>query len=115
MNKTSQQGNSHFAFSFHYLKVIIVVISGEWPKRHWSRPLMQLKDRGIKVYVVTTDPSSDSPMALRVASEEGYVFRTNSFSDIEEIEPKITQVITKGTLSPSNAPIKMLSFPIVIS
>lgn len=76
---------------------------------------MQLKDRGIKVYVVTTDPSSDSPMALRAASEEGYVFRTNPFSDIEEIEPKITQVITKGTLSPSDAPIKMLSFPIVIS
>ena len=71
---------------------------------------MQLKDRGIKVYVVTIDPSSDTPMALRVASEEGFVFRTNPFSGIEEIEPKITQAITKGTLSPSDAYIKMLFF-----
>ena len=57
---------------------------------------MQLKDKSIEVFVVTTDPSADTPEALKAASKERNVFRTNSFSDIEEAEPKITLVATKG-------------------
>ena len=57
---------------------------------------MQLKDKGVEVYVVTTNPSADTPEALRTASEEGYVFRTNPFSGIDEVEPKIIHAVTKG-------------------
>lgn len=49
------------------------------------------------MYVVTTDPSADTPDAVRAASAEPYIFRTNPFSDIEEAHPKIAQAITKGT------------------
>ena len=81
---------------FFFLKAIILVVSGDWPVGQWSHRLMQLKDKGIKVYVVTIDPSADSPEALRAASEEGYLFRTNPFSGIEEVEPKITHAVTQG-------------------
>ena len=57
---------------------------------------MQLKDKGVTVYVVTTDPTADTPEALRAASEEKYVFRTNPFSDVEEAQPKVTHAATKG-------------------
>lgn len=57
---------------------------------------MQLKDKGVEVYVVTTDPSADTQEALRAASKERYVFRTNPYSDIEEAQPKITHAATKG-------------------
>lgn len=76
-------------------QIVILFISGKWPESTWSYPL-KLKDKGITVYVVTTDPAADTPEALRAASEEKYVFRTNLFSDVEEAEPKVTHAATKG-------------------
>lgn len=54
---------------------------------------MQLKDKGIKVYVVIIDFLVDSLEVLRVVSEEGYFFRINFFSGIEEVELKIIYVV----------------------
>lgn len=48
------------------------------------------------MHVVTTDPSSDKPDAVRAASRERLVFRTNPDSDIEDAHPKIAYAITKG-------------------
>lgn len=48
------------------------------------------------MYIVTTDPSADTPDALRAASAERFIFRTNPYSDIEDAQPKIAQAITKG-------------------
>ena len=48
------------------------------------------------MYVVTTDPSADKPDAVRAASGERFVFRTNPDSDIEDAYPKIAYAITKG-------------------
>lgn len=57
---------------------------------------MQLKDKGVRVFVVTTDPSADTPEAQRAASKERYLFRTNPYSDIEEAQPKLTHAATNG-------------------
>ena len=59
---------------------------------------MQLKNKGVEVYVVTSGPSADTPEAHRVASDVRNVFRTNPYSDLEEAEPKVTQVATEGKL-----------------
>lgn len=59
---------------------------------------MQLKNKGVEVYVVTSGPTADTPEAFTVASDVRNVFRTNTYSDLEEAEPKVTQVVTEGTL-----------------
>lgn len=59
---------------------------------------MQLKNKGVEVSVVTSGPTADTPEALRVASDVRNVFRTNPYSDLEEAEPKVTQVATEGKL-----------------
>ena len=64
---------------------------------------MQLKDKGVTVFVLTTDPSADTPEALRAASGERYVFRTNPYSDVEEAQPKIIHAATKGVYSKLNS------------
>ena len=47
------------------------------------------------MYVVTTDPSADKPDAVRAASNERFVFRTTSDSDIDA-DPRIAYAIAKG-------------------
>lgn len=50
------------------------------------------------MYVVTSGPAADTAEALKVASDVRNVFRTNPYSDLEEAEPKVTQVATEGKL-----------------
>lgn len=61
------------------------------------------------MYVVTSDPSADTPDALRAASREGNVFRTNSYSDVEDAHPKIGQAVTKGGFDPYAARCRCIS------
>lgn len=82
----------------YFLQIVILFINGEWPPENkWISPLTELKNRGVEVYVVTTDPSADTPDAQRAASKENNIFRTNPYSDAEEAHPKITHSITKGS------------------
>jgi len=79
------------------VQVVVLFINGKWPPEdRWIYPVTQLKNEGVEVYVVTTDPSADKPDAVRAASRERLFFRTNPDSDIEDAHPKIAYAITKG-------------------
>ncbi|XP_022806051.1 uncharacterized protein LOC111343164 [Stylophora pistillata] len=77
-------------------RVIILFINGKWPSEDsWTYLLTQLKNTGVEVYVITSDPSADTPDASRAASGEDNIFRTNSYSDVEDVVPKILLAVTK--------------------
>ena len=94
----SPQSYKHVVlYGFSLWQVVVLFINGKWPSEEkWIYPVTQLKNRGVEVYVVTTDPSADKPDAVRAASGERFIFRTNPDSDIEDAHPKIAYAITKG-------------------
>ena len=60
--------------------------------------------------MITSDPSADTPDASRAASREGNIFRTNSYSDVEDVIPKIVLAITKGKCIQWRRELKELAF-----
>ena len=77
----------------------MVVTGGPWPsdrRPNWRAMTAQLRGRGVDIYSIGVGRSVDVQDLSRMASTMASSLRSNSYSTLKTVIPRLVHAITKG-------------------